>query len=119
MHASLWLTVRALTKLGTATVANNPIIATTIMISTRVKAAVLAVLIFMNYVLRFFRCKPHFSILRAMCMQTSFAPNAQIPILRPSACFKIPVWAPAPGFGVPPSAVSAPGRLKAGLQTQF
>jgi len=55
MHASLWLTVRALTKLGTARVANNPMIATTIMISTRVKAPALVVLIFMN-------CYSHFPV---------------------------------------------------------
>src|SRR5205809_7040303 len=37
MHAFFWLTVRAFTKLGMAMAASNPMIATTIIISTSVK----------------------------------------------------------------------------------
>ena len=37
MHAFFWLTVRAFTKLGIAMAASNPMIATTIIISTSVK----------------------------------------------------------------------------------
>jgi hypothetical protein len=39
MQALIWDVVRARTKLGMAIAANNPMIATTIMISTRVNPA--------------------------------------------------------------------------------
>src|SRR6185295_11767401 len=45
MQAFFWLAVRAFTKFGIAIAANNPMMATTIMISTRVKPALLFVLI--------------------------------------------------------------------------
>ena len=45
MHAFFWEVVRARTKLGIAIAASNPMIATTIMISTRVKPALLDLLI--------------------------------------------------------------------------
>src|SRR5947199_3463498 len=45
MHALVWAVVRAFTKFGIAMAASNPMIATTIMISTSVKPAVLCVLI--------------------------------------------------------------------------
>src|SRR6266700_849340 len=41
MHALFWLAVRALTKLGMAMAANKAMMATTIMISTRVNPEVL------------------------------------------------------------------------------
>jgi len=43
MQALVWARVRALTKLGIAMAASNPMIATTIMISTSVKPAVMNV----------------------------------------------------------------------------
>src|SRR5215471_3279113 len=48
MHALVWEVARALTKFGIAMAANRPIIATTIMISTRVKPALRDVFIFIT-----------------------------------------------------------------------
>src|SRR2546429_5615154 len=45
IHAFIWAVVRALTKLGIAIAANNPMMATTIMISTSVKPDLLFLLI--------------------------------------------------------------------------
>src|SRR5258706_10662624 len=46
MHAFIWEVVRALTKLGIAIAASRPMMATTIMISTRVKPDLFEVLTF-------------------------------------------------------------------------
>src|ERR1043166_4864868 len=46
MHAFIWDCVRARTKLGMAMAANNPMMATTIMISTSVKPDLFDALIF-------------------------------------------------------------------------
>src|SRR4051794_17060260 len=46
IQAFFWLNVRALTKLGMAIAANKPMIATTIMISTRVNPALVLLVIF-------------------------------------------------------------------------
>src|SRR6266496_3089845 len=58
MQAFCCAVVRALTKLGIAIAANRPMMATTIMISTRVKPDLFEVLIFMLTCLPFFsRCE--------------------------------------------------------------
>src|SRR6266404_4163498 len=49
MQAARWLAVRALTKLGMAMAASNPMMATTIMISTNVKPALRDVLTFILF----------------------------------------------------------------------
>src|SRR5881394_2165173 len=49
MQAFFWLAVRAFTKLGIAIAASKPMMATTIMISTRVKPDLWDVLTFMLY----------------------------------------------------------------------
>ena len=54
MQALFWLAVRALTKLGIAMAASKAMIATTIMISTRVNPEVLTVLTDCIFILFFF-----------------------------------------------------------------
>src|SRR5205085_8721951 len=53
MQAFIWAVVRALMKLGIAMAANRPIMATTIMISTRVKPRLRGVLTFIFWTFRF------------------------------------------------------------------